>query len=81
LKDLREKHAELEERLKKVEAIAEEPLKDKNVADDRAKSADKSLVEVNGQIKNLQDEIGDLKNFINKARDLTEEEVRKAKRE
>jgi len=77
LKDLSEKHAELEGRLKNAEATAEVTLKDKKAAGDRAKAAEESLAGMKGQIKDLQDEVDGLKDSIKKAKDLTEEEVRR----
>jgi len=55
-------------------------LKEKKIAEDRAKTADKSLSGLKDQVKKLQDEVDGLKDSINKARDLTEEKVRKAEK-
>jgi len=78
LRDLREKHAKLEKKLKNTEDTTVAALKDKKLAKGMARSAEESLTGVKGQIKDLQNEVDGLKDSINKARDLTAEEVRKA---
>jgi len=77
LRKLRDKQTELEKELKEAKDAVAAALEEKKLAEDKAKSADELLVSVKGQIKELQTEVDGLKDSINKARDLAEDEVRK----